>query len=79
MEWIKVEDELPKVGQTCLILQTYPKGTMFNCRSDPLSRCFIKVGGLSYRGDFISYENQFPDEGIKYVTHWMPLPERPKD
>lgn len=79
MNWIKVEDELPEIGKTCLLLQTYPKETMFNCRADPLSRCFMRIGGLQYEGKFISYEDQHSNRNIKHVSHWMHLPEAPKD
>jgi len=77
MEWIKIEDRLPKVGELCLLYQTYPDGTMFNCRADPLPRCFIYVGGLRYNGMFISKEDQYSEKGLKFITHWMPLPNTP--
>lgn len=79
MDWIRVEDQLPEKGVVCLLYITYPKGTSFNCRADPLPRNFIQIGGLRWDGKFISYDDQYSEVGLKYVTHWMPLPEKPKD
>jgi hypothetical protein len=78
-EWISVKENLPPIGKVCLLYQTYPKGTMFNLRADPLSRNFIIIGGLRYNGKFISYEDQYSEKGLEHITHWMPLPEAPKD
>jgi hypothetical protein len=79
MKWISVEEKLPEMGKVVILYQTYPKGTAFNCRADPLPRNFTHIGGLRYNGKFISYEDQYSDEGLKYITHWMPLPSPPKE
>ena len=73
MDWIKCEDEKPPIGMPVLLKQTYPKETMFNCRADPLHRSFIRWGGLKYNGVYVSYENQYSDIGIEYVSHWMQI------
>lgn len=78
MEWISVKDMLPKQGIVCLLYQTYPPTTMFNCMANLLPRNFTIIGGFRL-GKFISYQDQYSDEGLKYVSHWMPLPEPPKD
>lgn len=78
MEWISVDDRMPEQGKCCLLYQTYPPGTMFNCRADPLNRNFFSVGGLNWKGKFISYEDQYAQDGLKYISHWMPLPPPPK-
>lgn len=77
MPWISLEVEMPKVGQSCLLYQTFPPETMFNCRADPLSRTFIQLGGLTWDGLYKSYYAQWGDKGLEHVTHWMPLPEKP--
>lgn len=75
--WISVKDEMPPVGRVVLLHQTYPPNTAFNCRADPLIRNFNKVGGLRYDGKFISSEDQYLEEGLKYISHWMQLPNPP--
>ncbi len=77
MKWISVKDRLPEIGMVCLLYITYPKDTMFNCLANPLNRDFHRVGGLRYDGKFISYEDHYSENGIEYVSHWMPLPELP--
>ena len=76
-KWISVKDQVPQQGIVCLLYQTYPPGSMFNCRADPLPRCFIKIGGIRYDGKFILYEDQYSYNGLNHVTHWMPLPTSP--
>jgi hypothetical protein len=78
MQWISVKDRLPEIGEVVLLYQTYPKDTAFNCRADPLERNFTKIGGLRYDENFISYENQYSDHPLFHISHWMPLPEKPK-
>jgi hypothetical protein len=78
MRWIKIEDELPPIGKVCLLYQTYPPETMFNLRADPLVRNFTLIGGLTWNGKFVSYHDQHSAEGLKYISHWMELPEKPK-
>lgn len=63
--WVSVDDRLPEHGQLCLIL--------------------IDVGGNiergKYRGDCNWLGNWFSMRGNDHaykVTHWMPLPEPPK-
>ena len=79
LPWIKCSERMPEIGKLCLLKQTYPPTAMFNCRANPLPRNFIYVGGLKYDGKFISYEDQYSEVGLKYVSHWMPLPEPPND
>ena len=77
-EWINCSEKLPLLQEPVLLYQTWPKGTMFNCRADPLKSTHIKLGGLCYNGGFISYDNQH-GESLKHVSHWMPLPSKPKN
>lgn len=76
--WISIEDRLPLKGKVCLLYQTFPANTIWNCRADPFPRQHIRIGGLRYNGIFVSYEDQYSDEGLKHVTHWMSLPTPPK-
>lgn len=75
--WISVNDRLPSLGQVCLLYMTYPKGTMFNCRADPLTRNFCRVGGLRSDGRFVSYDDQYSETGLAHISHWMALPSPP--
>lgn len=77
--WISVKDRLPKEREVVLLYITWPPETMFNCRANPLERTFIFVGGLIFDGKFVRYDRQYNDEGVKHVSHWMPLPAPPKD
>lgn len=76
-EWISVDDRLPDIGETCLLYITWPEGTMFNCRADPLQRTNITLGGRLYNGNFTTLEDQFDYKELKHVSHWMPLPDKP--
>ena len=78
INWVKCSERMPPIGQPVLLCQTYPKGSRFNCRADPLSRSFIRWGGLRYNGMFISYNDQYSSDGLKHVSHWAEI-EGPKD
>lgn len=78
MFWISVKDKLPPIGNVVLLYQTYPEGSMFNFRADPLNRNFTRLGGMRYDGQFISYENQYGDP-LNYVSHWTHIPAPPKE
>lgn len=77
MEWIKVEDGLPKDGDEVLCCGTYARnhGNVFHC-------CFLQ----EFRRDpqWLPFEvcncetqcyNLHP---IENVSHWMPLPKPPE-
>lgn len=77
MKWISVKDRLPEIGIPCLLYETYPEGAMFNLLARPLQKTFFRLGGMNWEKKFITYENQ--DCYLKYVSHWMPLPNKPND
>lgn len=78
MEWINVKERLPEKGVVVLLYQMWPKNTAFNCRADPLEINFTRLGGLRYDDLFIDCQNQY-GEPLKYISHWMPLPDTPKE
>ena len=63
MEWIKVEDQIPDEGQDVLL---------FCYDQIIVGHCSIKRDG---RVDFWSMHG---DKLYPAPTHWMPLPEPPK-
>ena len=75
--WINVKKNLPKIGECCLLYQSYPPHTAFNCLATPLKRQFCLIGGLRWDGKFCSHTEQHLE--IKHISHWMPLPEPPED
>lgn len=72
-EWISVKDRLPEFQASVLI---------FTGKSYRV--CSLSSSGWSLSGSF--HEVDYPDDDwdwdltfIANVTHWMPLPEAPKD
>lgn len=67
--WISVEERLPEKGQKVAFIP--------NC--NPRS---VYVGEISHVGrqGGVMFENSFSRTTMKYyATHWMPLPEPPKE
>ena len=67
MEWISVKDRLPDNDEPILI---YGKATCHTCDPSPKVR-----EGRMYNKRFIFGEYDCTCD----VTHWMPLPETPKE
>lgn len=65
-EWISVNDELPNADDLCLV---YCKKYGID-----ISRYCSKHNRFEYTSDTEYYGKE-----IKYVTHWMLLPEPPTD
>ena len=65
MEWIKCADRLPENGKTVLVTdgKRVVKGLISNLRLIP-----------NHYGGWVTLEPL-----IQIETHWMPLPEPPKD
>ena len=61
--WISVKDRLPEIGKVVLA---------FGTRSATTG---MFQGASSYRPDIWMWKNHTP----KHVSHWMPLPEPPKE
>lgn len=63
MEWIKIEDRLPNQPMKCLV---YDEGdNMFIAYYEHTLGCWS------------NYDEEYNFTGA--VTHWMPLPEPPKE
>lgn len=71
-DWINVQDKLPENGQIVLCA-----GHEWNDKKKP----FFMVVSM-YRNGFTHYEDHRDDwssDTSSYFTHWMPLPEPPKE
>ena len=69
-EWISVADRLPPIYKEVLV---FSHGNMSVCsliRPDEETADVIWEDAYGYWDD---------DEGVAAVTHWMPLPEPPKE
>lgn len=71
-EWIKCSEQLPKKHERVLIFID------FNSQSVPPSIHDAKFTGSTFRRGNATV-NIFPLEDGYGVTHWMPLPEPPKE
>jgi len=65
VEWIKCSDRLPSRGKMVLGTQG---NYIFFCMYDPFSA--LGKDGLWVTEDHIEFDN---------ITHWMPLPELPRE
>lgn len=75
MDWIKVEDQLPEHGQIVLTYQTFPKGISFQALAWPLIGCHWDIAEYgTYGKGFVNGKNH----NLDYVSHWMPLPDKPE-
>ena len=68
--WISVEDELPKVGQSCIILidRKALQGTPRIRRAVYAPKVMMQQEGFAY--------NRMSKK--HHITHWMPLPQAPE-
>lgn len=73
MKWISVEDELPEEGVGVLVVT--PWGSVVFAVRDNI--CYeiadVEVDSPQIEVGLIELEDE------KSITHWMPLPEAPKD
>jgi glucose-6-phosphate dehydrogenase assembly protein OpcA len=63
MEWISVSERMPATGQTVIVWA--------RCLNCPLLRL--------YDDNLINYFAEMSGIGWDQITHWMPLPNPPKE
>lgn len=76
MEWISIDNQLPKLNQKVLILeQGY--GVKGNYYTGTAIARYISYGRKRYFVQSLGYDKQRKDTSWNYdhVTHWMPMPE----
>ena len=64
-EWISVEDELPEIGGYVVCI----------AKRNPFSRFMPMVARIEKNG----WVNPMTEQYISEVTHWIPLPDSPKE
>lgn len=89
--WISVKDRLPDAGQYVLLRQIYHSndndelereyeqitiGWYFKDKS-PERPPYFYYAAISNYGDMVRASSMCP--GDEYVTHWMPIPQQPKE
>jgi len=84
MEWISVRDKTPEYNQKCLIYTIDKK--MFVARYDNWSDVLEEVSDFYLTNvNFGMIEDVYLGHARQWglveptITHWMPLPEPPKD
>lgn len=70
MEWISVKDRLPNVDGEYLICVDVLGGSVYAAIFHPACRAHLP-GESGWYGKFGEIKNK--------VTHWMPLPEPPRE
>ena len=85
MNWISVEDKLPIYDQSVLVFFQNRKALFPEFEpGGPIIIAVMRKGFRSLPDEWISHEpieytSIIANVGEKIVTHWMPLPKRPKD
>lgn len=69
-EWISVKDRLPEIGQEVLVFRPYA-----HIHYDKNITIDARSGSERMVYDGARHDWHKPN----YVTHWMPLPEAPKE
>jgi len=75
MDWISVDDRLPEIGSHVLSCCKRLDGCWEITRTQFLYNEYIS----SHFWNYFSSGCGCCDADMKNVTHWMPLPEPPKD
>ena len=69
-EWISVDERLPAKHKEYLVYRTTPFGEL-------VGMAYFKL--KKKRAVWYQYDRDFGFYEIEGVTHWMPLPEAPKE
>lgn len=75
MEWIDVKDELPTMCEDVLTFSVVPDEEIYEDYS-PIYVGFYENGTFYSTYDYYEANSYI---SLGYVTHWMPLPEPPKN
>jgi len=70
-KWISVDDRLPEVGKAGAYRSN---DVLVIDNGEILMACFVKIKSGAYW-----WRMSHLDEKLNHVTHWMPLPEPPKE
>ena len=89
MEWISVKDRLPEPGKIVLVHQVYSWQRFEDGAAVTVGRLRPTENGRVSYWEFQYYRPDFRDgtvldngiicPGSEYITHWMPLPEPPRE
>ena len=89
MEWISVKDRLPEPGKIVLVHQVYSWQRFEDGAAVTVGRLRPTENGCVSYWEFQYYRPDFRDgtvldngiicPGSEYITHWMPLPEPPRE
>ena len=74
MEWISVEDRLPKLGEAVALINI----DRWENTAAKIERNLQDCGYLSFSGQNYWSVRAEGARSIDTYTHWMPLPEPPK-
>lgn len=80
-KWIPVTERLPEDRQKILC---YKQGKYASCvMTAAYSQCLEKYCDIDFHGvkhgGFFDYDSEYGYYELRDVTHWMPLPEPPKE
>lgn len=78
MKWIKVEDKLPVNDENVLVYHSGDFHITVGYFNSHNVRSYIESDGSVFYTDD-GWETEIPWAQKGPVTHWMPLPEKPKD
>ena len=88
-EWISVKDGLPEPGKIVLVHQVYSWQRFEDGAAVTVGRLRPTENGRGSYWEFQYYRPDFRDgtvldngiicPGSEYITHWMPLPEPPRE
>ncbi len=78
MEWISVKDQLPDDGQYVLVYHSDDFHITVGYFESDNVRFYIESDGKKFYTDS-GWETEIPWAQKGSVTHWMPLPEPPKE
>lgn len=70
IEWVSVKDKLPEYGAEVIVVLNYKRRRV---------ACFSYRGKCDDTGRLLWRWHNSDDESTLTVTHWMPLPEPPKE